>query len=175
MARGVKVSEATREKIIATYNAGESKGAIAKLFELSKSTVCGIINKYEAEKPDEVEQVRIQKKTEYIEQASNVVNGLLAVLERRVAAILKDEDVIDEIIDIINDSDLTDKSKNSLVGKMSSIMSPKLTELTTAFGTIYDKLEKIKLDEGSQPESCGVVEVTRTIEITPPEDGELDE
>ena len=169
------MSDATREKIIAAHNTGESKGAIAKLFELSKSTVCGIINKYEAEKPDEVEQVRIQKKTEYIEQASNVVNGLLAVLERRVATILENEDAIDEIIDIINDSDLTDKSKNSLVGKMSSIMSPKLTELTTAFGTIYDKLEKIKLDEGSQPEGCGVVEVTRTIEITPPEDGELDE
>ena len=168
MARGVKVSEATREKIIAAHNTGESKGAIAKLFKLSKSTVCGIINKYEKEKPDEVEQVRTQKKIEYIEEASNVVKGLLAVLERRVATILKDEDVLEEIIDIISDSDLTDRSKNSLIGKMSSIMSPKLTELTTAFGTIYDKLEKIKLD-APDANGGGVIEITEVNPLERPE------
>ena len=162
------MDEGTREKIIAAHNTGESRGAIAKMFNLSKSTVCGIISKYEAEKPDEVEQIRTEKKREYIEEASNVLKGILAVLERRVATILKDEDVLDEIIDIISDSDLTDKSKNSLIGKMSSIMSPKLTELTTAFGTIYDKLEKMKRDNPEE-NGGGVIEITEVNPLERPE------
>lgn len=165
---GKRVGDDIREKIIAMRAAGVSLSQIAKEFELGKSTVHGILKKYNEEKPDQFEQMRTEKKTEYIEEASKVVKGLLSVLSRRVDTILKDEDVIDEIIDIIADSDLTDKAKSSLIAKMAGIMSPKLTELTTAFGTVYDKLEKIKLDN-PDASGGGVIEITGVNPLERPE------
>lgn len=169
MARGVKVDDATREKIIAVHNAGETLGTIAKMFDIGKSTASGIIKKYEAEKPDEVEQIRTEKKIEFVNDTKEVLKELLGVFKRRVNQISKNEDALAIIIDCISDSDLTPKSKTNLIIKMQNIMCPKLTELTTAFGTMYDKLERMQLDDPEE-NGGGVVEISSTIKIEPPTD-----
>lgn len=169
VARGVKVDDATREKIIAVYNAGESMSTISRMFKVGKSTVSGIIKKYENEKPDEVEHIRTEKKIEYVNDTKEVLKELLGVFRRRVRQISENEDALAIIIDSISDSDLTPKSKTNLIIKMQNIMCPKLTELTTAFGTMYDKLERMQLDDPEE-NGGGVVEVSKTISIEPPTD-----
>ena len=169
MARGVKVDDATREKIIAVHNAGESLGAIAKMFSIARSTVSGIIKKYEKEKPDEFDKIRTEKKIEYIEDTKHVLRDLLSVMARRVKTIVEHEDRLEDVIQIICDSELDQKGKSRLVTKMSSIMCPKLTEFTIAFGTMYDKFEKMLLDDPEE-NGGGVVEVSSTIKIEPPTD-----
>ncbi|MBR5505644.1 MAG: hypothetical protein IKV73_04995, partial [Clostridia bacterium] len=62
----------------------------------------------------------------------------------------------------------------NLINKMQNIMCPKLTELTTAFGTMYDKLERMQLDDPEE-NGGGVVEVSKTISIEPPTDDTKEE
>jgi hypothetical protein len=169
VARGVKVDDATREKIIAVYNAGESMSTISRMFKVGKSTVSGIIKKYETEKPDEVEHIRTEKKIEYVNDTKEVLKELLGVFKRRVRQISENEDALAIIIDSISDSDLTPKSKTNLINKMQNIMCPKLTELTTAFGTMYDKLERMQLDDPEE-NGGGVVEIAETEPLKHPEE-----
>ncbi len=175
MARGKKTNDAMREKIIAAYNAGESMGDIAKSFKIGKSTVSGIIKKYEEERPDEVEHLRMEKRIEYIEGTKAVLQSLLSILERRTVKLIEEEDKLDDILDFIDDCDMSDKKKIQLSGKISSLMAPKLTELTTAFGTLYDKLERMNVDNPEE-NGGGVVEVSATVKINPPsEDSYIEE
>lgn len=175
MARGKKTNDEIREKIIAAYGAGESMGDIAKSLEIGKSTVSGIIKKYEEERPDELEQLRIEKKIEYIEGTKVVLQSLLNILERRTIKLIEEEDKLDDILDFIDDCDMSDKKKMQLSGKISSLMAPKLTELTTAFGTMYDKFERMNL-ENPEENGGGVVEVSATVTIKPPsEDSYIEE
>jgi hypothetical protein len=51
------------------------------------------------------------------------------------------------------------------------LLCPKITDITTAFGTMYDKLERMKL-EGDEQEGSGVVELPKVRELTPPADDE---
>lgn len=173
MARGVKVDDATREKIIAVHNAGESLGTIAKMFDIGKSTASGIIKKYEAEKPDEVEHIRTEKKIEFVNDTKEVLGELLGVFKRRVNQTLKNEDKLEDIIELISDSGLTPKNKNMLINKMQNLMCPKLTELTTAFGTMYDKLERMQMDNPDE-NGGGLIEITQVAELKKPE-GDDDE
>jgi hypothetical protein len=171
--RGHKTDDATREKIIAAYLAGESQTTISKEFGIGRSTVSGIIINYKKEAPDEFDEIRREKKMKYVEEASEVASGLLLLLKRRVQTLIDKEDVLDEIIDIIEDSDASEKAKSSLIIKMQTLLCPKLTELTTAFGTVYDKLERIEAAgkaESDEEESGGI-----TISAVAPLEGDDNE
>ena len=159
MPMGAKIKDEIREKVIAMHNAEESAGAIAKALGIGKTTACSIINDYKENYPDEYDQIRTQKKIQHIEGAGKALDGLLGILERRVNTIRDKEDVLDEIIDVIDDGDLSPQKKSALIGKMQTLLSPKLTELTTAFGTIYDKLERMKGSAADDEEDIGVIEI----------------
>ena len=171
-----KITDDKREKVIALYSAGESYSEIAQATKVSKTSVAGIIKQYRESNPDECERIRTEKRTEYIEEASEVVKGLFTLIGRRVKTLLDHENALDDIVDIVADYDGSDKFKNNLISKMSGLLCPKLTELTTSMGITYDKLLLMMERNGSDADGGGVVEVTQTITIKPPEDdGEDDE
>lgn len=165
-----KITDDKREKVIALYSAGESYSEIAQATKVSKTSVAGIIKQYRESNPDECERIRTEKRTEYIEEASEVVKGLYTLLGRRVKTLLEHEDKLDEIIDVIADADGSDKWKNGLINKISGLLSPKLTEITIAMGTAYDKLVMMQERNGSDADGGGVVEIATPITIAPPEE-----
>lgn len=173
--KGKKISDAKREKVIALFSAGESYSDIAKVTKVSKTAISGIVKAYRESVPDELERLRIEKRTELIDDAAEVVKGLYTLLGRRVKTLLEHEDKLDDIIDVIADADGSDKWKNGLINKISGLLSPKLTEITIAMGTAYDKLVMMQERNGSDADGGGVVEIAKTIDITPPEEVDDDE
>ena len=174
MSKGIKISDAKKEKVIALYCAGESYSQIAKITKVSRTAISGIVKKYKEEAPDDLEHLRQEKTKQFIDDASEVVADLFAVLKRRTKTIIEDEDKLDEIIDIIEEADGSEKWKNALVLRVSALMSPKLTELTTAIGTVYDKLAMMQERSGGDADGGGVVQITQVVELTPPEDDDDD-
>lgn len=171
MPRGVKTSEKVVEEVIALYKVNTSISAIARQMKLGKATVSDIVNKYKANKPDEYEHIRTSKKIEFIEDTTGVLKDLLGIFIRRVQNLSEGEEKLTEVISLISSSDMSESSKGKLISKMQALLCPKITDITTAFGTMYDKLERMKL-EGDEQEGSGVVELPKVRELTPPADDE---
>lgn len=144
MARGARTSDEVREKIIAAYHCGESMGSIARMFNVGKSTVSGIIKSYKKEMPDEYEQIRTDNAYKLIDKADDIAN---------------------QILDLI-----IEKLKFTKDHKEAMVMM-KLNELTSAFGAIFDRIEIMRSRSDEEAEG-GVIEITKTIEIKPPKDGD---
>jgi transposase-like protein len=176
--KGKRISDEKREKVIALYSAGESYSDISKVTKVSKTSVSSIVKAYRESNPDELERVRLEKRTELVEEAADVVRDLYSLLGRRVKTLLEHEDKLDDIIDSIAEYDGSDKFKNGLINKISGLLSPKLTEITIAMGTAYDKWVLMQERNGANDDGGGVVEIATPITITPPEDDsevEMDE
>lgn len=172
MPRGVKTSEKVVEEVIALYKVNTSISAIARQMKLGKATVSDIVNKYKANKPDEYEQVRKEKKIEFIAGTTEVLRELLGIFIKRVHNIAQSEESFTEVVKIItSDEDISDTDKKKLIKQMKEVMCPKITELSILFGTLYDKLELMKR-EGDEQEGSGVVELPKVRELTPPSDDE---
>lgn len=144
MARGARTSDEVREKIIAAYHSGESMGSIARMFNVGKSTVSGIIKSYKEEKPDEYEQIRTENAYNLIDKADDIANQILDL--------------------IIEKLKFTKDHKEALV-------MMKLSELTSAFGSIFDRIEVMR-SRSEQETEGGVIEITKTLELKAPKDGD---
>lgn len=170
MARGKKTDEQTTELIIELYLAGESFGSISKKAGVSKSVVSRIIKEFKNNDEDEpVEQERTQKRLLYIKDASEVVKGLFDVLKKRVRVLQRDEDTFDKLLEVVVHSELGDKERTAIIGMLRSLVCPKLTEITTALGTAYDKLERMEERGGTDDDGeCGVVAISDVDELDEP-------
>ena len=148
MARGKKTSIADREAVIAAYRAGESHGEIAKRIGIGKSTVTGIINSYKSSDDDEaLDQLRTNMSAEAIKKAEAVLSDILELMFRKIGL---------------------------AKGNVEALMQMKLNELSSAFGTIFDRVEVMR-SRRDEIDGGGVVEIPTAEPLEPPEDGEDDE
>ena len=172
MPRGVNTCEKVVEEVIYLYKVNTSISAISRQLQIGKATVSDIVNKYKANKPDEYEQARKEKKIEFIAGTTELLRELLGIFIKRVHNIAQSEESFTEVVKIItSDEDISDTDKKKLIKQMKEVMCPKITELSILFGTLYDKLERMKL-EGDEQEGSGVVELPAVRELTPPDDDE---
>lgn len=171
--RGSKTSRIDEEKVIALYKAGERKCDIAREVNIGRSTVNSILDRYSSESSDEeLEEIRKKSQKRFAEEAQDVAKGILGLLSRRVETLIEHEDALDEIINIIEDSDMTLKSKDKLIVKMRNLLSPRLSELTSSFGNIYDRLERMAgANNNNDGEGVGGITIAEVV----PLEGESDE
>ena len=139
MARGRKTSEVKREQVKALLylNPNATDAEIARETKLPNSTVHYI--KKDVMQTDEFEEVRRIKKEEFIRQAWETVQKALKLADKRFSKALDDEQAIEELIDAVQDHELTQAEKKKLVSRLNGLQMTNIRDIAVALGTIYDK------------------------------------
>lgn len=152
------LSALKKEKIIALYCAGFSQAEISKSLGVPKSTICQQLKKYREENPNsEIEQIRTEKKNEFVSQAWGVLNDSLDLLRGRISTALKHEAELDDLIEeVYADGDIKEAEKKNLVGKLRTLQTHNIKDLSTVIGTLYDKQA---LAQGESTQNIGGFEV----------------
>jgi len=110
MARGEPIDTETIYKIIASYAVTGKYSATARQLGIAASTVRDAVKKHNEEK--EFAEVREHKKEEIADKCTEVIDMLLEAAKMKAQIMLKDKRTLNKT---------------------------KLTEITTSFGTLYDK------------------------------------
>lgn len=136
----VKKDDKTREKVKAYLATGKSKNWIAKKLNISWDTV----NRISKESPDEIANLREQKKQEFINKIWEDMESALALGRQKIklATVATEtfQEKIDRLIELLEDNEETNgKDIIELIKALSSITSIPLSHISTYFGTLYDK------------------------------------
>lgn len=135
MASGVKIDSKKEAEVIASYALTNSYNATAKQCGISDKTVKKIIEN----NPKEYEE----KKELFSERANRIINKSLDLIEERIDTAKENQEELYEIIQMVWDMDkkeLNETQKKTIVNKISKMQLNSLSELTTAMGTLYDKM-----------------------------------
>lgn len=98
-----------------------------------------------------------KKKADFAQQASEIIDKGMILLNRRFNRAIEQEENLDTLIDEIFATDkeeLTEKEKMSLVAKVRALQLHDVKALTTAVGTLYDKRA---LAQGTPTENVKII------------------
>ena len=145
MPRGKKTDAQMVANIMTSYALTNSYNATAKEFGISDTTVKTVIENNK----EEFGKIKEQKKEEFAKRADKIIDKALELLDRRYNKALKNEDELEELIDIImsadeKEEDITYKEKVAIAKKIGRIELNGLSEITTSMGTLYDKMRLAK-------------------------------
>ena len=154
MAKGKKIDNVTKYKIMISMFSTNNFSETARQLKLPESTVEKI---YKTNK-DKEEFVKLyeEKKDEFVEKATRIIDKATILLERRLNTALKNQDELDEMIEEVwslDKKDINQKQKEATVKKILKMQLNNLSEITTAIGTIYDKRN---LAEGKNTVNAGI-------------------
>ena len=149
MPKGKKMDNQMIANIITSYTLTSNYNATARELGISANTVKNIINKQKKENPEEYAKVCEEKKEEFSDKASVIIDKALELLNRRYDKALKNENELEELIDIVmnadeKEEDMTYKEKLAIAKKIGRIELNGLSEITTSMGTLYDKMRLAK-------------------------------
>lgn len=153
MAKGQKRSPKEVIAIMTAYAATDSLAETSKLTNIPKGTVKSIVDR---EKDSEYfKQLRAEKKQLFSEKANKIIDSALELLERRFNTALDNEEEIEELINIIMNDDSSDtkmsyQERLAIAKKLGKLQINGLSEITTALGTLYDKM---RLDKGESTDN----------------------
>lgn len=137
--RGKKYSDEVKEKAYMMYAVCGNIAEVAKSLKVPANTISVWLKN---KRPDEFDELRAEKKREFVEQSSDIIDKAMTLLERRIDRALEKEAVLDEVIDAIEDmggDELSQKTKQRLIGTIEMLKIQDIRSLTTAIGTLYDK------------------------------------
>lgn len=135
MGAGAAIDDQTREQIKALLSTGMAKNAIAKQVKVSWATV----DKVSKEFPDDLESLREQKRTEFIDRLWNSMDKALGLADKRIELALDANQKLDELHEAVGDSDMDPKKIFELQRAIEGISAVPLGQISTFIGTIYDK------------------------------------
>lgn len=139
MARGVKIDNQKIQEVMASYALTNSYNATAKECGVSDKTVKKIIE----ERSEEFAKVSEEKKELFSNRANRIINKSLDLIEDRIDTARANQDELEEIIQMVWEQDkkeLNETQKKAIVSKIARMQLNSLSELTTAMGTLYDKM-----------------------------------
>ena len=138
-----KLSDKKREiaKAAICINPDISGPQLAKIVGISKSTAHYLRDEIIKDDigVDNFEILREQKKAEFIVEAWEVVGKALKLANKRFSKALEDEEAIEQLIDAIQDHELTQAEKRTLVTRLNGLQMNNIRDIAVALGTIYDK------------------------------------
>lgn len=109
---------------------------------------------------DEYAEKRREVREGFIETASRAIENGAELINRRMELALKHQRELEELMNDVPADEMTATQKKELLAKIRSIELHKLSEISTAVGTLYDKRA---LAQGQSTENT-------TIEIKMPQD-----
>lgn len=140
MAKGKKTDNETLYKIMLSMFSTNNFNETSRQLGIPAKTVEKIYK--ENKDKEEFAKLCVQKKDEFIETATRIINKATTLLEKRLETALNNQDELEEIIDQIwqmDKKDYNETKKRAMVNKISKMQLNSLSEITTALGTIYDK------------------------------------
>ena len=147
MAKGVKTNNEKIAEIISSYALTNSYNATAKEVGVSNNTVKRIIQSQKKNNPEELAKVVNEKKELFQDKANRIIDKSLELIEKRIDTASTNQEELEEIIQMVWEQDkeeLNETQKKSIVNKISKMQLNSLSELTTALGTLYDKMRLAK-------------------------------
>lgn len=138
--RGKKTDNETIYKIMISVFTTGNYSETARQLDIPQKTVEDIYKKNIVK--EEFAKLRDEKKEEFVEKATRIINKATALLERRLDTALENQDELDEIIEEVwqmDKKDYNETRKKAIVNKIARMQLNSLSEITTALGTIYDK------------------------------------
>jgi hypothetical protein len=140
MGAGLALDDKTKESIKALLITGKAKNAIAKEIGVSWATV----DKISKEAPDELESLREEKREELIDVIYEDMKDALTLGRQKIkmaqVGLEEFQPTIDKLIDLLSDKeDIKGGDIVEVIKAISSITSIPLGQISTYFGTLYDK------------------------------------
>ncbi len=140
MPRGKKTDNETIYKIMISVFSTGNFCETGRQLDIPARTVEKIY-KQNKDKP-EFAKLCEEKKDEFVENATRIINKSTKLLERRLDMALENQDELDSIIEeiwAIDKSEMNETKKKTIVNKIAKMQLNSLSEITTALGTLYDK------------------------------------
>ena len=168
--QGKGFGDNVKEKILAELAAGTSISDLARRYKIAKSTISGwkkaLNNPGNQQKLDEFEQLRTEKKKEFIKGAWELIDDSLAVAKTRMSRARRLEQNIDILVEAIkkNNGEITKDTGLAwfdlldIIKELHSLKNPKLSEISTLIGTIYDKQAVASNEATSKTEHSVTIE-----------------
>ena len=138
--KGKKTDNETIYKIMVSMFSTNNFSETARQLNIPAKTVEKIYK--DNKDKEEFAKLCVEKKEEFVENATNIINKATELLERRIDMALDNQDELDEMIEeiwAIDKSELNETRKKTLVNKLTKMQLNNLSEITTAIGTLYDK------------------------------------
>jgi hypothetical protein len=133
-----KHSDEIKQQAIVIFATTQNLSETARALNLPKATVKTWIDKKEVKA--QIEQIQTEKRQDFAEKATAIIDKGLELLDRRLSTALDKQQELEKMFDVVaNDEDLTDKQKQSLISTIRTLELQKLGEITTAVGTLFDK------------------------------------
>lgn len=143
MAKGVKIDNKKIQEVIASYALTNNYNKTARECGICANSVKNIINKQKTENAEEYAKVCEEKKELFSERANRIISKSLDLIEDRIDTARMNQEELEEIIQMVWNMDkkeLNETQKKTIVNKISRMQLNSLSELTTAMGTLYDKM-----------------------------------
>lgn len=145
--QGQKLNPELREKIKARLAENDNIRETAREFGVSPATVKGIKD----ESPDEFEQLRTDKREELIDIIYDDMKDALTLGRQKIkmaqVAMEEFQPTVDKLIDLLSEKDdVKGGDIIEVIKAISSITNIPLGQISTYFGTIYDKRALMKGD-----------------------------
>ena len=140
MPRGKKTSPEVVYRIMTSWAVTGNYKETADEVGMPVNTVKGIVERNKNK--DEFVKVRNEKKADFAEKASDIIDKGMELLEKRLNRAIEHEDDLDELIDeifISDKSEISQDEKMRLVNKIRHLQLQDIKAITTAIGTLYDK------------------------------------
>jgi|LSQX01.2.fsa_nt_gb DNA-binding transcriptional MerR regulator len=94
---------------------------------------------------EELERIRKEKKEEFVAKANDIIKKGLSLLDKRITRALEEEESIDELIVQLvkkakkGEEELNISDIKEIANKLKEMKVQRVSEITTAIGTLYDK------------------------------------
>ncbi len=140
MSKGQKTAPETIYLIMASYAVTGNYMETSRETGIAVSTVKKIVDE-NIDKP-EFEKLCNEKKAEFANRATEIINKAMRLLNKRLDRALSQEESLDLLIDEIfatEREELSQDEKKSLVSKIRALQLQDIKAITTAIGTLYDK------------------------------------
>lgn len=140
MARGKKTDNETIYKIMLSMFNTNNFSETGRQLNIPQKTV----EKVFKENKDKAEFAKLceQKKEEFVDKATRIIDKATTLLEKKIDIALEQQEGINKILDDVmdlKDKDANYQRKKALANKIEALQLNRLSELTTAVGTLYDK------------------------------------
>lgn len=140
MAKGKKTDTETVYKIMISVFSTNNFNETARQLNIPVKTVETLYKKNI--KKEEFAKLCIDKKEEFADKATRIIDKATTLLEQKIDIALEQQEELNKILDDVmdlKDKDANYKRKKALANKIEALQLNRLSELTTAVGTLYDK------------------------------------
>lgn len=140
MAKGKKTDNETIYKIMVSMFSTNNFNETSRQLKVPVKTVEKIYK--ENKDKEEFTKLYMQKKEEFTETATRIINKATDLMEKRIDLATEHENELEEIIDEIwmtDKKEMNETKKKTLVAKIAGMQLYSLKELAVTIGTMYDK------------------------------------